>query len=92
MPEFLVEAIPLVIGTVIGTITFAHRGEGSERWLRLGLGGLALGAFQSWAAGELSGDPAGSALTIAIDSGATIIGWVAAQAVLARRQTAAPVE
>lgn len=77
MPEVLIEAVPFLIGVVIGVLTFDKR----RPWpnpVWLGAGSVVIGTLQSALAGELAGGLPSGAAAVALDSLAVAAAWVGA--------------
>jgi len=87
MQEILAEAVPVVVGAIVGLMFFWRGVSPVTHWGITILGSIGLGAIQAWLAQELSADLLSSILAISIDSVSSAAGWLGAYAVLARRSS-----
>lgn len=88
MAEFLIEAIPFIVGVALGLMTFDRKVLPlTKAWRRIPLS-LIFGTLQSWFAGELALDWASAAVAILFDSAAVWVSWAGVQFYLAWRARA----
>jgi hypothetical protein len=85
MQESLVEAVPVVVGAVVGLMFFWRGLSPFTHWGITILGSVGLGIIQAWLAQEITADLLSSAVAISIDSASSAAGWLGAYAVLAGR-------
>ena len=85
MSEFLVEAVPFLVGTALGWMTFDGKVRPlSKSWRTISLS-LILGTLQSWLAGELTSGWVTGTVAILFDIAAVWLSWVVVQLYLAWR-------
>jgi hypothetical protein len=88
MPEFLIEAIPFMVGAALGLMTFDATSPPLSKSWRMILLSLIFGALQSWLAGELASEWLLSTMAVLFDSAAVWVSWTAVQLYLAWRARA----
>jgi|SoimicMinimDraft_8_1059736.scaffolds.fasta_scaffold431094_1 hypothetical protein len=87
--EELLESVPILVGAILGWMTFDRDLPLISGKLSRPLIFILLGTIQAWLAREITADLISTAAAILIDSAAVWIGWVGARLFLGWRSQSA---